>query len=77
MCDRIEVLDRLECLYPPWLLDRVLKSVNMPTKYWPSNVLTLGERSLALLKWAESPGGCRLEHLSGQLDRVIRGEAAA
>jgi hypothetical protein len=67
---RIELIQKLNAL-PPQLLNNLVFAVNPPSGIIPPMPAPQGDRTSALLAWAEGPGGCGLSVVQELLDAIV------
>lgn len=72
---KISVMERLKLIQTlngimPELLDTIILALEPPSGVIPPLSAAQGQRVSALLRWAESPGGCGLSQLQQVLTQV-------
>ncbi len=68
--DRLSLIQLLNGL-PPQQLDVLILTLNPPAMIVPPMPAPHGDRTSALLRWAQSTTGCGLKELQSVLDRII------
>lgn len=66
-----ELLETLEQMTPTEF-NRLIFRLGVPQNLMPSQDKPQTERAIALLRWAEAPGGCRLEKIKQALDELLK-----
>ncbi len=66
-----ELLDILERMIPAQF-NRLLFTLKVPRHLMPASDIPQTERAIALLEWAEAPGGCGLQKIKQALDELLK-----